>query len=110
MRKGYSLCWLQDPRLVTLRTGRSNPVLPMFSTEESLARVTKRIPIPPNEILGRIEIWEDDQGRLKNVTAGGGLHDMNLDRSRLDVVWDTDPGFDAELERGLAQLRQDFAI
>lgn len=51
----------------------------------------------------------DVEGRLKNATAGGGLRDMPLDRTSLDIAWDKDPGFDEELASGLARLQPAFA-
>lgn len=102
------LFWFNNNRLFTLATERPRAILPVFSTLESLAERRGTIPLPPDGILCRIEVWMDEEGRLRYATVGGGLRDLTLDHSSLEVLWDTDPGFCREWTTGLAQLQKDF--
>lgn len=103
LRKGFILVW-NGGTLVTFSRADGTSVLPVFTREPSVNAVCGRIPIPPEGILVRMEIWADAAG-FKHATAGGGLKDLQLDWSRLHVIWDTEPGFQRELDRGLAQMK-----
>jgi hypothetical protein len=48
----------------------------------------------------------DEEGKLRHATAGGGLRNMKLDHSSVEVFWDTDPSFEREWAKGLAQLQK----
>jgi hypothetical protein len=107
-RKGYMLFWLNNNQLFTLNPESPKGVLPVFSTHESLAERSGKIPVPSDGILCQLEVWMDEEGKLKHATAGGGLRDLTLDHSSLEVLWDTNPSFDREWTKGLAQLHRDF--
>lgn len=108
LRKGYMVFWLNNNQLFTLNTESPKGVLPVFSTQESLAERSGKIPMPSDGILCQLEVWMDEEGKLRHATAGGGLQDMRIDHSRLKVLWDTNPSFDREWTKGLAQLQKDF--
>jgi hypothetical protein len=101
------LVWLNNSQLFTLDTDRPRAILPVFSTLESLAKRGGTIPLPPYGILCRMEVWMDEEGKLRHATAGGGLRDLTLDHSSVEVFWDTDPSFEREWTKGLAQLQKD---
>lgn len=104
LRKGFILAW-NGRTLITFARADGTSILPVFTSEPSVDAVCGRIPIPPDGVLVRIEVWADAAGSFKHATAGGGLKDLQLDWSRLRAMWDTEPGFQRELDRGLAQLK-----
>jgi hypothetical protein len=108
LRQGYMLFWFNNNRLFTLTTERPRAILPVFSTQESLAERSGTIPLPRDGVLCRIEVWMDEEGKLRHATAGGGLRDMTLDHSSLEVLWDSDPSFEREWTKGLAHLQKDI--
>jgi len=108
LRKGYMLFWLNNKRLFTLNTERPKAIVPVFSTQESLVERVGTIPVHPDGILCQVEVWMDEEGKLRHATAGGGLQDLTIDHGSLEVLWDTSPSFDQEWTKGLAQLQKDF--
>ena len=103
-RRGFILLWIHTQRPILLDTDGSHRLLPVFSTEESIAAAVAAIRVPPHGVLGKMEVWMDARGGLKNATAGGGLHDMPLEQHGLKALWDTDSGFEDALAEGLAHL------
>jgi hypothetical protein len=105
LRKGFILVWMNGGTLITFENVDGTSILPVFTSETSLGAVHGRIPIPPDGVLVRFEVWADAAGSFKQATNGGGLKDLQLDWSRLRAMWDTEPEFQRELERGLAQMK-----
>ncbi|HBL28012.1 MAG TPA: hypothetical protein DD490_14345 [Acidobacteria bacterium] len=103
-RKGFILA-MDGRKLFTFGNAGGTSILPVFSSEASLSIVHGRIPIPPDGVLVRFEVWADTAGSLKLATLGGGLRDLQLDWSHLRSMWDTEPEFQQELELGLAQMK-----
>lgn len=105
LRKGYILAWEKDFRLLVLYRAKAKDILPVFTNQEILDETINQIPVPDNNALILLEVWMDDKGNFNYSVADGGLEDLQLDRNRLDIVWDTETEFSDVLTTFIQMLK-----